>query len=172
MDKSLTLYPGVPSSIPGSPSLSDETLSGGPVFRYVLNQNHCRLSLRVLPNIKQQNHKYWLLPWNNHKTFFTAYEYLSHSPCTQGSRVRPGSTSLSNFLLNQNPCLLSRRVLLDIKLRNHKPTWLSTSYFQGTIAKIFLMSWRCVVDKSLALYPGVPSSIPGSTSLSDETLNL
>ena len=32
MDESLDLYPGVPSSIPGSSSLSDETLSRGPVF--------------------------------------------------------------------------------------------------------------------------------------------
>ena len=32
MDKSLALYPGVPSSIPGSTSLSDGTLSYGPVF--------------------------------------------------------------------------------------------------------------------------------------------
>ena len=33
VDKSLALYPGVPSSIPGSPSLSDVTLNRGPVFR-------------------------------------------------------------------------------------------------------------------------------------------
>ena len=33
-----------------------------------------------------------------------------------------------------------------------------------------MRSQRGVVDTSLALYPGVPSSITGSTSLSDETL--
>ena len=33
----------------------------------------------------------------------------------------------------------------------------------------FNSSCRGVLDKSLALYPGVPSSIPYSTSLSDET---
>ena len=38
--KSLALYQGVRSSIPGSPSLSDEILSCGPVFRDLLNQNN------------------------------------------------------------------------------------------------------------------------------------
>ena len=32
VDKSLTLYPGFLSLIPGSPSLPDESLSCGPVF--------------------------------------------------------------------------------------------------------------------------------------------
>ena len=35
---------------------------------------------------------------------------------------------------------------------------------------IFFKSCRGVVDKSLALYPEVPSSIPGSPSRLDETL--
>ena len=33
-------------------------------------------------------------------------------------------------------------------------------------------SRRGVVEKPLALYPGVPSSIPGSSSLSDEAVSL
>ena len=49
VDNSLPLYPGVSSSIPGSPSLSDETLScdlwGG------LNQNHYQWRLGVLLDI-------------------------------------------------------------------------------------------------------------------------
>ena len=50
----LTITHSVPSSIPSSPSLSDKTLSCGPVFLDVLNQNHCRLSLQVLPDMKLQ----------------------------------------------------------------------------------------------------------------------
>ena len=33
------------------------------------------------------------------------------------------------------------------------------------------MSWHGVVDKPLALYPGVLSLIPGSSSMLDETLS-
>ena len=52
VNKSLALYPKVPSSISGSTSMSDEILSHVPVLWDALNQNHCRLSLRVSPNIK------------------------------------------------------------------------------------------------------------------------
>ena len=51
--KSLALYPEVLSLIPSSTSWSDEALSWGFVFREVLNQNHCWLTLWVLPDIKK-----------------------------------------------------------------------------------------------------------------------
>ena len=99
------MYPGVPHSIT---SLSDETLSCGPVLGEVLNQNHHRLSLPVL---------------------------------------------------------------LDIKNITLKPHGLLLLTVTEQPQAVFL-AWRGVVDKSLALYPGVPHSISGSTSLLDEMLSL
>ena len=44
------------------------------------------------------------------------------------------------------------------------------SYFFNQMSQFAMSkSNRGVGEKSLALYPGVPSSIPGSPSLSDET---
>ena len=41
--------------VPGPSSLSDEASRHGPVFWDVLNQNLCRLNLRVLWDIKPHN---------------------------------------------------------------------------------------------------------------------
>ena len=57
VDKSLAMYPGDPRSIPGSTSLSDETLNRCPVFWDTLNQNHYQLSLGVLPDLEHHNHR-------------------------------------------------------------------------------------------------------------------
>ena len=57
INKSRAMYSGVSSSIPSSTSLSDEILSYGPDFLRRLKQKHCRLSLRVLPDIKVSTNK-------------------------------------------------------------------------------------------------------------------
>ena len=58
VDKSLALYPGVLSSIPGSPSLSNETLSCGPVLGDALKPEPLPVELLGAPGYKtHKTHK-------------------------------------------------------------------------------------------------------------------
>ena len=56
---------------------------------------------------------------------------------------------------------------MDRVLQGHTDGWSSSQQMSSH----FFKSCRGVVDMSLALYPGVSSSIPGSPSRSDETLS-